>query len=96
MATGTRHAAASAKRAAVARFVLSWDGRVMEGAVLPDVLPDEVWVTWKPRIVGGRSAPAMTGLAGEFLPKGIVLDLVKLERGNEECTARYRVRKGAP
>ena len=43
--------------------------------------------------MGGSAAPAITGLGEDFLPQGIVLDLLKLERVGDECVAKYRVRR---
>jgi riboflavin biosynthesis pyrimidine reductase len=51
-------------------------------------LLDEISVTWCPSIGGG---PPITGLPGRYLPHGIALDLVRLERRGAECVARYRV-----
>jgi riboflavin biosynthesis pyrimidine reductase len=54
-------------------------------------LLDELWLAWRPCILGGK-APAITGRDEHFLPRGVVLDLLKLERAEDECVARYRVR----
>ena len=90
---------------AAANFTVSWDGRRIEekGAKAADAahirelaasgLLDEVRITWRPCILGGKSAPAITGLGEDFLPQGIVLDLLKLERVGDECVAKYRVRR---
>jgi riboflavin biosynthesis pyrimidine reductase len=56
-----------------------------------DGLLDELCLAWRPRIVGGKSAPPITGLEEEFLPRGIALDLLKVERGEDEFVARYGV-----
>jgi hypothetical protein len=42
--------------------------------------------------VGGKTAPTITGLAEEFLPRGIELELLKVERRGDECLARYGIR----
>jgi riboflavin biosynthesis pyrimidine reductase len=55
-------------------------------------LLDELTLTWRPCIGGGTP---LTGLAGSYLPHGIVLDLVKLEQRGGECVARYRVQTAA-
>jgi riboflavin biosynthesis pyrimidine reductase len=59
-------------------------------------LLNELRLTWQPRILGGKSAPAITGLEQEFLPRGIALDLLKLERQGDECLASYRVHAAHP
>jgi riboflavin biosynthesis pyrimidine reductase len=57
-----------------------------------DGLLDELRISWRPAIAGGRlSLPTITGLDEQFLPRGIVLDLLKLERKQDEFLARYRV-----
>ena len=85
---------------------MSWDGRLLE-PLLPEERElfrelavggqlGELCITFRPCILGGKSAPAITGLTEEFLPRGIVLDLLKLERAGDECVARYRVRAKGP
>jgi riboflavin biosynthesis pyrimidine reductase len=59
-------------------------------------LLDELHLTWQPRILGGKSAPAITGLEEEFLPRGIALDLLKLKRQGDNCQATYRVHPAHP
>jgi riboflavin biosynthesis pyrimidine reductase len=58
-------------------------------------LLDELTVAWSPRIVGGPSVPPITGMGGGFLPRGIALELRKLERRADEWVARYGVHVGA-
>jgi riboflavin biosynthesis pyrimidine reductase len=53
---------------------------------------EELWITWRPRIIGGKRAGTITGLGKGFLPRGIALKLLKIERIGEECRARYRIR----
>ena len=60
-------------------------------ALAAEDLLDEVTITWRPRIVGGLSTPTMTGLGRDFLPRGIELFLLKLEKAGDECLATYRV-----
>jgi len=75
------------------RFALSWDGRVLEGQRGDVAAWDEIEVTWRPCVIGGGSAPTITGLPRDFLPRGVELELVKLRRRGQECLARYRVRR---
>ena len=84
-----------------AAFTVSWDGRIVEKRPPeePELvrklaargLLEELRITFRPCIVGGECAPAITGLKKEFLPKGIVFELLKLERAGDECVATYRV-----
>ena len=76
----------SAKRAAFNGSLEQFRALAVEGLV------DELRIEWRPRIVGGKSAPAIPGPSFEFLPKSIRLDLQKMERRGSECVARYRVR----
>jgi len=59
-------------------------------------LLDELCLAWRPMILGGKFAPAITGLEEGFLPRGIVLDLLKLERKDDGCRVRYRVHAAQP
>ena len=54
-------------------------------------LVDELHVTFAPHIFGGKDAPTLTGIAGEFLPKSVPLELRKMEVIGTECFLRYRV-----
>jgi riboflavin biosynthesis pyrimidine reductase len=56
-----------------------------------DGLLDELRIAWRPSVVGEMSLPPITGLDEQFLPRGIVLDLLRLERRDDEFLARYRV-----
>jgi riboflavin biosynthesis pyrimidine reductase len=58
--------------------------------LLNEGLLDELCLGWRPRIVGGK-VPSITGRDRDFLPRGVVLDLLKLERGDDECVGHYRV-----
>jgi len=97
-----RRRAKAPRPAVIAKFAVSWDGRIVEQSQRQEVerfrelaaggLLDELWITFRPRIIGGKSAPPITGLTENFLPRATVLDLLKLERRGNECTARYRVR----
>jgi hypothetical protein len=85
-----------------AAFTVSWDGRIVDRR-LPEETKrfrelatggrlDELRLTFRPCILGGKSALPITGLEEDFLPRGIVLDLLKLERTADGFLARYRVR----
>jgi riboflavin biosynthesis pyrimidine reductase len=54
-------------------------------------LLDELHIAWRPRIVGGKSHAPITGMDAEFLPRGVVLDLLKLTRKGDEYLVTYRV-----
>jgi riboflavin biosynthesis pyrimidine reductase len=70
------------------RFTLSWDGRVLEEREGPE---GEIWITWRPCVMGGKDAPTITGLGEKYLPRGVALELLKVTRRGDECVARYRV-----
>lgn len=81
------------RRMTAGRFVLSWDGRVLEGQGGDVREWNELEVIWRPCVIGGSSAQTITGLEGDFLPRGVQLELFALKRKGAECMARYRVRK---
>jgi riboflavin biosynthesis pyrimidine reductase len=82
-------------KAAAAAYTLSWDGRVIgqQGKQLAAKAGSEIWITWRPRIVGGARAETITGTGKKFLRRGILLELLALKRRGDECVARYRVGK---
>jgi len=96
--------AARRRPAVTAAFTLSWDGRVVEKSV-PEMGVDEfkkklaaglinqIRVTWRPRLAGGKKHPPITGFDPGFLPRGVVLDLLKFQRKADGCLASYRVRR---
>jgi riboflavin-specific deaminase-like protein len=53
---------------------------------------DELCLTWAPLLFGGKDAPSVTGLPGEFLPKLVRCRLKKMEPFDEEVFLRYQVR----
>jgi len=54
-------------------------------------LIDEIHLTCVPRIFGGRAAPTVTGIAGDFLPRSTQLRLRSMEVVDGECFLRYKV-----
>jgi 2,5-diamino-6-(ribosylamino)-4(3H)-pyrimidinone 5'-phosphate reductase len=60
-------------------------------ALLSAGLIDEIHTTLVPRIFGGREAPTLTGVAGNFLPQSTELRLRSTEVIEGECFLRYRV-----
>jgi len=95
-----------ARRAVVsAAFTLSWDGRILSDSPSASPGPDlfrklaaagligELRITWRPRIAGGKSHLPITGFNPRFLPRGIALDLLKLQRKPAGYLATYRVRR---
>ena len=94
-----------ARRPAISgAFTLSWDGRVLETSQpemgvneLRELLAagriDKLRITWRPRFSGGKTHPPITGFDPAFLPRGVVLDLLKLQRKADGCLATYRVRR---
>ena len=94
--------AAKRPRRAAASFAVSWDGRLLERRTPAELehfrqlasegLLDELCLTFHPSILGGKSAPAITGPDESFLPRGVALDLLKLEPTPDGFLVRYRVR----
>lgn len=60
-------------------------------ALLNAGLIDELHLTLAPRIFGGRQAPTLTGIAGDFLPSSTALRLRAMEVVEGECFLRYKV-----
>ena len=54
---------------------------------------DELHLTFAPRIFGGRRAPTLTGVAGNFLPASTKLRLRSMNVEGGECFLRYTVGK---
>jgi riboflavin biosynthesis pyrimidine reductase len=54
-------------------------------------LVDEIHATLCPMIFGGRKAPTLTGIGGDFLPKSTPLRLVEMLPAEGECFTRWRV-----
>ena len=57
---------------------------------LAEELIDELYLTLCPRVFGSASAPTLTGAPGDFLPKGIPWQLLKMETIGDECFLKYR------
>jgi riboflavin-specific deaminase-like protein len=74
----------------VKRLVCEGGAQVFR-SLLEAGLIDEVHVTLAPRIFGGKDAPTLTSIAGNFLPASIPLRLTKMEVVEDECFLRYRV-----
>jgi riboflavin-specific deaminase-like protein len=68
-------------------------GPTLLRAMLVAGLVDEVHATLCPMIFGGRKAPTLTGIAGDFLPKSTQLHLVETLPLEGECFTRWRVKK---
>jgi len=74
----------------VKRLVCEGGAQVFR-SLLTAGLIDEIHVTLAPRIFGGKDAPTLTGLARDFLPASIPLQLRAMEVLEGECFLRYRV-----
>lgn len=75
---------------AVKRLVCEGGSQIFR-ALLSAGLVDEIHVTLNPRIFGGRAAPTLTGLPGDFLPSSTYLRLHAMEVVEGECFLRLGV-----
>jgi riboflavin-specific deaminase-like protein len=67
-------------------------GPTLLRALLTAELVDELHVTLCPLVFGGKKAPTLTGMAGEFLPRSASLQLVEMLSAEGECFTRWRVK----
>ena len=52
---------------------------------------DELYLTWAPVFFGGKNAPTLTGLPGNFLPKIVRGQLKKMDVVGQEVFLNYRI-----
>jgi riboflavin-specific deaminase-like protein len=74
----------------IKRLVCEGGSRLFRSLITQDLV-DEINLTFCPLIFGGRKAPTLTGLPGDFLPRTIRCRLQQLSTVDGECFARYRV-----
>jgi riboflavin-specific deaminase-like protein len=74
----------------VERLVCEGGAQVFRSLLTADLI-DEIHVTFAPRIFGGKDAPTLTGVARDFLPSSIPLQLREMKVVEGECFLRYRV-----
>lgn len=74
----------------VKRLVCEGGAQVFR-SLLTASLIDEIHITFTPRIFGGKYAPTITGIARDFLPASVPLQLRDMEVIEDECFLRYRV-----
>lgn len=74
----------------VKKVVCEGGPRLFRG-LLEKGLVNEINLTLCPRIFGGIQAPTLTGLPGNFLPKNVCCELLKMEIVGGESFLRYRV-----
>lgn len=75
---------------AVKRLVCEGGAQIFR-SLLSAGLIDEIHVTFCPRIFGGKDAPTLTGIAGEYLSGSVELKLREMKVEESECFLRYRV-----
>lgn len=78
------------------RTLICEGGPTLFRSLLEIGVVDELRLTWASVIFGGATAPTLTGLPGDFLPKTLHARLVKMEPGNEECYLTYRLSRSEP
>ncbi|MEA3188753.1 MAG: hypothetical protein QOD99_2583 [Chthoniobacter sp.] len=66
-------------------------GPTLLRSLLADDLVDEINITFCPHVFGGKDAPTLTGVPGDFLPRSIACKLHKMETIGNECFLQYRV-----
>lgn len=76
---------------AVKRLVCEGGSQVFR-ALLTAGLIDELHLTLAPRLFGGRTAPTLTSIAGDYLPQSTNLRLRSIEVIEGECFLRYAIR----
>ncbi|MEP6671057.1 MAG: RibD family protein [Chthoniobacter sp.] len=75
---------------AVKRLVCEGGSQVFRALLLAGLI-DELHLTLAPRIFGGRAAPTLTSLAGDYLPQSTNLRLRSMEVVAGECFLRYAI-----
>jgi riboflavin-specific deaminase-like protein len=66
-------------------------GAMLFRSLLAEGLIDELHLTVTPRVFGGRKAPTVTGVAGDFLGSSSRLRMGACEVVGDECFLRYTV-----
>jgi riboflavin-specific deaminase-like protein len=74
----------------VKRVVCEGGGALLH-ALAADDLVDELHVTFCPRVFGGRTAPTVSGAAGEFFLASLPLRMDHFEVDGDELFTRWRV-----
>jgi riboflavin-specific deaminase-like protein len=68
-------------------------GAALFRSLLVEDLVDELHLTVTPRVFGGRTAPTLTDVAGDFLPRSTRLRMQDFETIGDECFLRYAVKR---
>jgi len=74
----------------VKRLICEGGPTLLRGLLARDLV-DEIHLTFCPRIFGGETAPTLSGLPGEFLPRTLQCKLSKMEVIGDEGYARYTI-----
>ncbi|HSP44759.1 MAG TPA: RibD family protein, partial [Chthoniobacterales bacterium] len=74
------------------RRVACEGGATLFRALLEQDLVDQLNLTIAPYLFGGATAPTLTGLSREFLPRSIRCSLTELRTIGEECFLTYRIK----
>ena len=74
------------------RSVACEGGATLFRALLEADLVDQLNLTIAPYMFGGASAPTLTGLSRDFLPRSIRCSLIEMRTVGEECFLTYRIK----
>ena len=74
------------------RTVACEGGATLFRALLEADLVDQLNLTIAPHLFGGASAPTLTGLSKEFLPRSVRCSLTDMRIVGEECFLTYKIK----
>ncbi len=75
------------------RTVACEGGATLFRALLEKDLVDQLNLTIAPWLFGGTSAPTLTGLSKDFLPRSVRCSLTDMRIVGEECFLTYRIKR---
>src|SRR5256885_589326 len=75
------------------RTVACEGGATLFRALLEHDLVDQLNLTIAPYLFGGATAPTLTGLSKDFLPRSVRCTLTEMRTVGEECFLTYRIKR---